>query len=133
MFAIPAEASSTPEQREEIAAVADCVARLNEHLGQLIRLRYVCGMTTRGIAAEMHMPESTVRSCLGEALDCIERCLQGKGIVLTDGFKVAMRRATGTHVVLGMDFKEAQIGMVVEDIPVVHGLEPDPGQGRDRV
>ena len=81
MFAIPAEASNTPEQREENAAVSDCVARLNELLGQLIRLRYVRGMTTRSIATEVHMPESTVRSCLGEALDCIQRCLQGKGIV----------------------------------------------------
>ena len=81
MFAIPAEASGTPEQREEIAAVADCVSRLDEQLGELIRLRYVRGMTTRGIASEADMPESTVRTRLGEALDCIERCLQGKGIV----------------------------------------------------
>jgi len=81
MFAVPAEASSTPEQREEMFAVADCVARLDEQLGELIRLRYVRGMTTRGIASEAGMPESTVRSRLGEALDCIARCLQGKGIV----------------------------------------------------
>ncbi|MBL7220634.1 MAG: sigma-70 family RNA polymerase sigma factor [Phycisphaerae bacterium] len=81
MFAIPAEASSTPEQREEMSAVADCVARLDKRLGELIRLRYVRGMTTRGIASEAGMPESTVRSRLGEALDCIARCLQGKGIV----------------------------------------------------
>ena len=81
MFAVPAEASSTPEQREEMSAVADCVSRLDEQLGELIRLRYVRGMTTRGIASEAGMSESTVRSRLGEALDCIERCLQGKGIV----------------------------------------------------
>lgn len=81
MFAIPAEESGSPEQREEISAVADCIARLDEQLGRLIRLRYVRGMTTRGIASEAGMPESTVRSRLGEALDCIEKCLQGKGIV----------------------------------------------------
>jgi len=81
MFAIPAEASHSPEQREEMSAVADCVSCLDEQLGELICLRYVRGMTTRGIAAEAGMPESTVRSRLGEALDCIERCLQGKGIV----------------------------------------------------
>ena len=81
MFAIPTEASSSPEHREENAAVADCVSLLDEQLGELVRMRYVRGMTTRGIASEARMPESTVRSRLGEALDCITRCLQGKGIV----------------------------------------------------
>jgi RNA polymerase sigma factor (sigma-70 family) len=81
MFAIPADASSSPEQREENAAVADCVSLLDEQLGELVRMRYVRGMTTRSISAEAKMPESTVRSRLGEALDHIARCLQGKGIV----------------------------------------------------
>ncbi len=81
MFAIPAEASSSPEQREENAAVADCVSRLDQQLGELVRMRYVRGMTTRGIAAEVQMPESTVRSRLSEALDGVARCLQEKGIV----------------------------------------------------
>ena len=81
MFAIPEEASSSPEQREENAAVADCVLRLDEQSGDLVRMRYVRGMTTRGIASEAGIPESTVRSRLGEALDCLARCLQGKGIV----------------------------------------------------
>ncbi|MDP6636538.1 MAG: sigma-70 family RNA polymerase sigma factor [Phycisphaerae bacterium] len=81
MFAIPAEASSTPEQREENSAVAECVSHLDQQLGELVRMRYVRGMTTRGIAAEAGMPEATVRSRLGEALDCIARCLRGKGIV----------------------------------------------------
>ena len=81
MFAIPDEASASPEQREENAAVADCVSQLDQQLGGLINLRYVRGMTTRGIAAEVNMPESTVRSRLDEAVDRIARCLQGKGIV----------------------------------------------------
>ncbi len=81
MFSIPDDASRSPEQREEMSAVSDCVSRLDEQLGELVRMRYVRGMTTRSIASEAGMPESTVRSRLGEALDCIERCLQGKGVV----------------------------------------------------
>jgi RNA polymerase sigma-70 factor, ECF subfamily len=81
MFAMPAEASNSPEQREENAAVADCVSFLDEQLGELIRMRYVRGMTTRGIADEARIPESTVRSRLSDALARIEKCLQGKGIV----------------------------------------------------
>jgi len=81
MFAIPDEASGSPEQREENAAVADCVSQLDLQAGELIRMRYVLGMTTRGIAAQANMPESTVRSRLAEAVDRIARCLQGKGIV----------------------------------------------------
>ena len=81
MFAMPDHASSSPEQREENDAVADCVSRLDQQAGELVRMRYVDGMTTRGIAAKASMPESTVRSRLVEALDCVARCLQGKGIV----------------------------------------------------
>jgi len=79
MFADPA--AQSPEHREEIMAVGDCVDRLEDQGGALVRMRYVRGMTTRGIAAETGIPESTVRSRLAEALAGIEECLRGKGIL----------------------------------------------------
>ena len=81
MFAAADQGSQTPEQREEIAGVADCVTGLDEQSRHLVRMRYVSGMTTRGIAEQAGMPESTVRSRLSDALDRIARCLRGKGIV----------------------------------------------------
>jgi len=81
MFAAPASGAQSPEHREEIQAVSDCVGRLEEQLGALVRMRYVRGMTTRGIASEIDIPESTVRSRLAEALDRLEKCLKGKGIL----------------------------------------------------
>jgi len=81
MFAVRDEGVDTAEQREENEAVDDCVSQLDPTLGELVGMRYIRGMTTRGIAAEANMPESTVRSRLGEALERIEKCLRGKGIV----------------------------------------------------
>ena len=64
---------------EEIQAVQDCLAALPEGLQQIIRLLYVEGRTTRGIAAAMSMPEATVRLKLRGAHGMLQRCLKTKG------------------------------------------------------
>jgi len=79
MFAAPA--ADSPEHREEISAVGDCVDRLEDRPRELVRMRYVDGMTTRGISAATGIPESTVRTRLAEALDSVEQCLKSKGIL----------------------------------------------------
>ena len=50
-------------------------------LGRIIRLRYVQGRTTRGIAAVTEMAEATVRSRLKEAVSLLESCLRDKGVL----------------------------------------------------
>ena len=67
--------------REEVDAVRDCVATLPDDLQRVIRLRYVDGMTTRGISAEIKLPEATVRLRIDDARKRIEKCLRGKGVV----------------------------------------------------
>jgi DNA-directed RNA polymerase specialized sigma24 family protein len=47
----------------------------------VVTLRYVRGLTTRAIGAEMKMAEATVRLRLGEAQGLLQRCLQGKGVL----------------------------------------------------
>jgi len=69
------------EAREEIDAVRSCVEALPPELGGVVRLRYVEGRTTRGVAAATGIPESTVRSLLGQARVLLEKCLRGKGVV----------------------------------------------------
>ena len=64
---------------EEIHAVQDCLAVLPSELQQIVRLLYVEGRTSRGIAAAMSMPEATVRLRLRGAHGMLERCLKTKG------------------------------------------------------
>ena len=81
MFPSPQRPDRTPEAREEFAAVGDCVESLDAELGRIVRLRYVRGLTTRGIAREAGMPEATVRSRLEDALKRLARCLKSKGFL----------------------------------------------------
>jgi RNA polymerase sigma-70 factor (ECF subfamily) len=81
MFAAPDNPHETPETREEIDAVRQCVAQLPDELSKIVRLRYVEGRTTRGIAAAAQMPESTVRMRLDQARLEIARCLRAKGVL----------------------------------------------------
>lgn len=73
--------SPSPEQREEAAAVGECVSRLRVDLAALVRLRYVEGYTTRKIAEMTGMAEATVRLRLDEAKALLEQCLRAKGVV----------------------------------------------------
>lgn len=81
-FLAPENPADTPEAREELAAVGDCVGRLPEELWQVVRLRYVEGRTLRGVGAAAKMPEATVRLRLKEALALLERCLKQKGMLV---------------------------------------------------
>ena len=74
----PGDESALREERE---AVRLCVDRLPPQLGRIVRLRYVEGRTTRGIAETTAIPESTVRLRLKEAMALLEQCLQSKGII----------------------------------------------------
>ena len=67
------------EQRDAESALLDCLAALPEELARIVRLRYVDGRTTRGIAAEVGIPEATIRLRLAEAHDQLRRCLTAKG------------------------------------------------------
>ena len=68
-------------RREEIDTVRQCVQTLPQDLQRVVRLRYVDGQTTRGIAAETKIAEATVRLRIEEARRRIEECLRGKGVV----------------------------------------------------
>jgi RNA polymerase sigma-70 factor (ECF subfamily) len=72
--------AETPEAREELDAIDDCVRLLPGDLGRLIRLRYVEARTTRGLAEATGLPESTVRLRLAQARAMIQKCLEHKGI-----------------------------------------------------
>ena len=80
MFADEPAPADSPEAREELRAVGDCVAGLPAELQRIVQLRYVEGRTTRDVGRMANMPEATVRSRLSEARAMIERCLRGKGI-----------------------------------------------------
>lgn len=81
MFATDDVPADSPAAREEFQAVRACVEALPPELGNVIRLRYEDGRTTRSIASAVGMPEATVRSRLGEARRMIERCLKDKGFL----------------------------------------------------
>ena len=81
MFTAPADVLESPEVREEVDAVSDCVSALPDELAQVVRLRYVAAGTTRGIATATGTPEATVRLRLKDALGLLERCLKSKGVL----------------------------------------------------
>lgn len=68
------------ESAETVEALEDCIARLPADLQRLIRLRYVDGRTTRGLAEATTSPEATVRLHLTSARDQLRGCLESKGI-----------------------------------------------------
>lgn len=71
----------SPQRREELHAVGAFVEALPEELRRLVRLRYVEGRTTRGIAAVCGMPESTIRMRLKESLAIMESWMRSEGLV----------------------------------------------------
>lgn len=70
----------TSQANEELDGVRHCVEQLPDELRHIVRLRYVDGMTTRGIGEAIKMPEATVRLRLDEARSAVERCLRSKGV-----------------------------------------------------
>ena len=81
MFVAGDRERQSPEAREENAAVRDCVELLPAELGRIVRLRYIDGRTTRGIAKVTGIPEATVRSRLAESQARLARCLGAKGVL----------------------------------------------------
>jgi len=79
MLEAPDNPGPSAEEREQFAALADCVDALPADLARIVRLRYVDGLTTRAVAEAVRMAEATVRLRLGEAHDLLERCLKSKG------------------------------------------------------
>lgn len=77
----PEDPGAVVEARETLVAVRGCVEELPPDLARMVRLRYVEGRTTRGIAAVEGMAEATVRARLEEARDLVARCLKAKGIL----------------------------------------------------
>jgi RNA polymerase sigma-70 factor (ECF subfamily) len=72
----PSEISQT---REEMSALGNCVGLLPVGLQEIVELRYVEALTTRGIAERMDRAEATVRNRLVEAKGALVRCLEKKG------------------------------------------------------
>lgn len=80
VFAAPGNPVESPEAREEIRALIGCIRILPPDLVLVIRLRYVEGRTTRGIAAATGLSEPTVRVRLDEARSRLGECLREKGV-----------------------------------------------------
>jgi RNA polymerase sigma-70 factor, ECF subfamily len=72
---------SSAETREALDALAQCIDALPPDLARIVHLRYVQGLTTRGIAATINMPEATVRLRLGRIAELLGQCLSAKGIL----------------------------------------------------
>ena len=81
LLVAPLNPADTPQVREEMQGVRDCIAELPDELERVVRLRYVEGRTTRGIAAATDIPEATVRLRLEQGRKRIADCLRAKGIV----------------------------------------------------
>jgi len=81
VFAGADGAGGPAEEREELTALDESIKALDPESARLVRLRYVDGRTTRGIAAETGLPEATVRWRLRKALEHLEKDLNAKGII----------------------------------------------------
>jgi len=81
MFAAADNPAESPEAREEMDKLAECIGDLPPDLARVVRLRYVEARTTRGIAAATGIPEATVRLRLKEALGRLERGLKQRGVL----------------------------------------------------
>lgn len=80
-LADPGDPSRSPEAREETQAVRDCVGHLPGELAEIIRLRFVEGLTTRAVGQRMDMPEATIRLRLEQARALLAQCLKSKGFL----------------------------------------------------
>jgi len=80
-WVVPDNPARSAELREEIDSVRTCVELLSPESARLVRLRYVDGLTTRGMATAADMPEATVRLHLARAQEALEKCLRDKGIL----------------------------------------------------
>ena len=77
-----ADPARRAEDREAMEALEACIAGLSDADRQIVRLRYVEAMSTRGIAQTCGIPESTVRLRLDEARRQLAKCMKGRGVDL---------------------------------------------------
>ncbi len=84
MFADDRSPHTDTEAREALGALDSCLGRLETDLSTMVQLRYVEGLTTRGMAERTGMPESTVRLRLGQAFEHLRRCMESKGFLSDD-------------------------------------------------
>ena len=80
MLLSPGNPSDSSQLREEMDAVRAGVQSLPDELARIVRLRYVEGLTTRGIASAVGTAEATVRLRLSEAVGLLARHLRAKGV-----------------------------------------------------
>lgn len=66
---------------EELDGLAQCLDALPRELAHVVRLRYVGGMTTRGIGSTTGLAEATVRLRLDEAVNLLRGCMRGKKLL----------------------------------------------------
>jgi hypothetical protein len=57
--------------------------------------------------------------------------MKGQLIALADGFEIAVRRSACTHVVFGVHLEETDVGLGIDDLPVMLGLQANAGTRRD--
>lgn len=78
------------------------------------------------LVASDELPEPTQMIFVQRAIaaDRQAEAVERQRILLADGRKVAMRRPSRTHVVLGMDLEETDIRRRIDDQAIVLGLEP---------
>ena len=70
-----------PEHREQVEFLRACLDSMENEPATMIRLRYVQGLTTRGIAQKTNRPESTVRLRLKEAQANLLRQFRQRGFL----------------------------------------------------
>ncbi len=76
-----ANTGSAAEAGEEAAALSQCIDALPPELARALHLRYVKGMTARGVAAAVGISEADVRLRLNETLSLLRSCLKAKGFL----------------------------------------------------
>lgn len=79
MLSSPDNAGHSVQTLEELDALGLCIEALPAELAEIVRFRYVAGMTTRGIATATGIAEATVRLRLAESLSLLRTCMAGKG------------------------------------------------------
>ena len=68
---------------EELDGLGQCLESLPKNLANLVRMRYVGGMTTRGLASASGLAEATVRLRLAEATRLLAACMKKKGLLVS--------------------------------------------------
>lgn len=78
---------SLAEEAEWLAALHDCVSRLDVEDAEIVRLRFFEGLTLRDVAQRIGVPESTLRDVrIPSAYKTLRKCLESKGLRISQFF-----------------------------------------------